>query len=103
MGLAVLNRAVVVLAREHNPTILHPSFLGAQGIVPKDWQLAEPPMCTPPLSMVNDPTLLGRMCHSEKFPPAQCNVGHGLVVGNPGRPGCDSIEQSSFLTVDDNE
>jgi hypothetical protein len=52
MGLAVLNRAVVVLAREHNPTILHPSFLEAQGIVPKDWELAEPPMCTPPLSVV---------------------------------------------------
>jgi hypothetical protein len=52
MSMKTLNRAVVVLAQDHNPTILHPAFLEAQSIVPKEWQLAEPPICTPALSVV---------------------------------------------------
>jgi hypothetical protein len=51
LKLAVLNTSVVVLAETHNPTILHPIFLLTQGIVPKDWQLAEPPVCTPAISV----------------------------------------------------
>lgn len=42
----------MVLAEAHNPTILHPAFLSAQGIVPPDWHLAEPPFCTPAMSVV---------------------------------------------------
>jgi hypothetical protein len=42
----------VVLAQAHNPTILHPTFLSVQGIVPADWQLADPPICTPAISVV---------------------------------------------------
>ena len=41
-----------MLAKAHNPTILHPAFLSTQGIVPKDWELAEPPVCTPAISVV---------------------------------------------------
>lgn len=50
--LQILNSSVVVAAAAHNPSILHPSFLVAEKIVPDSWQLAEPPLCTPPLSLV---------------------------------------------------
>ena len=42
--------SAVVLAQVHNPTILHPSFLTAEHIVPADWELATPPISMPPLA-----------------------------------------------------
>jgi hypothetical protein len=39
MKLEIVNTSVVVLAAEHNPTILHPAFLSAQEIVPEGWEL----------------------------------------------------------------
>lgn len=44
--------SIVVLARDHNPTILHPSFLTVQQIVPSTWELSEPPVCTSAVSVV---------------------------------------------------
>ncbi len=44
--------AIVVAAKNHNPTILNPDFLKYNEIVPADWKLAEPPICTPPLAQV---------------------------------------------------
>ena len=52
MKLELLNTSVVVTAQDHNPTILHPTFLTSVGIVPEDWQLVEPPICTPAMSTV---------------------------------------------------
>jgi len=52
VSFTVLNESVVILAQDHNPSILHPYFLSAQSVVPEEWELAEPPVCTPPLSMV---------------------------------------------------
>lgn len=52
MPLRVLNVSVVVTATHHTPSILHPAFLAAQKIVPEGWQTADPPICTPPLSVV---------------------------------------------------
>ena len=51
MELEILNTSVVVIAEGHNPTILHPAFLTSQGIVPDDWELASPPLCTPAFSL----------------------------------------------------
>jgi hypothetical protein len=48
----ILNASVVVLAKHHNPTILHPSFLSSEGIVPSGWEIAEPPVSTPVFAMV---------------------------------------------------
>lgn len=50
--LEILNTSVVVLAKHHNPTILHPSFLSSEGIVPSDWELADQPVSTPVFAMV---------------------------------------------------
>jgi hypothetical protein len=52
MELQVLSGSVVVLAEQHNPTILHPAFLESQKIVEGAWELAEAPICTPPVSVV---------------------------------------------------
>jgi hypothetical protein len=50
--LEFLDASVVVVAEAHNPSILHPAFLEAQGIAPSTWTLAEAPICTPALSFV---------------------------------------------------
>jgi hypothetical protein len=50
--LEILNTSVVVLAKHHNPTILHPSFLASEGIVPPDWEVSEQPISTPVFAMV---------------------------------------------------
>lgn len=52
MKLEILNTSVVVLAKQHNPTILHPTFLSSEGIVPPDWEVAEPPVSTPVFAAV---------------------------------------------------
>ena len=44
--------AAVVVARNHNPTILNPDFLKYNNIVPANWELAESPLCTPPVAQV---------------------------------------------------
>lgn len=54
MNPEVLQLSIVVIASDHNPTILNPDFLALQGIVPNDWEweLAYPPITTPPFSTV---------------------------------------------------
>lgn len=44
--------AIVVVARNHNPTILNPDFLRRNGIVPDDWQVAGSPLCADPVAQV---------------------------------------------------
>jgi len=51
MKIEKLLSSVVVIAQEHNPTILHPSFLESQRIVPLDWKHTEL-LCSPALSFV---------------------------------------------------
>jgi hypothetical protein len=34
----IINTTIVVAAEAHNPTILHPAFLRAEKIVPRDWE-----------------------------------------------------------------
>lgn len=51
MRLDILNTSVVVLAKHHNPTILHPSFLASEEIVPSDWEAVET-VCTPVFAIV---------------------------------------------------
>jgi hypothetical protein len=46
-----LGASIVVVAKKHNPTILHPSFLVAQKITPDTWKTSEV-ICTPPFAMV---------------------------------------------------
>ena len=42
----------VLVAKGHNPTILHPSFLKNEKIVPEDWELSKDPISTPPFATV---------------------------------------------------
>ena len=50
----LLQFSIVIIAADHNPTILNPDFLRMQGIVPEDWgwELASPPIVTPPFASV---------------------------------------------------
>lgn len=53
MKLRLFQFSSVVVGQAHNPTILNPDFLAAEGIVPKswDWKVADT-MTTPPFAMV---------------------------------------------------
>jgi hypothetical protein len=50
-----LEFSVVVVANDHNPTILNPDFLDRQEIVPAawGWKVAGPPITTPPFATVS--------------------------------------------------
>lgn len=41
------------MAQQHNTSILHPIFLSSENIVPADWKISSPPLCTPPMSSVS--------------------------------------------------
>jgi hypothetical protein len=43
---------LVVLASDHNPSLLNPDFLRIQDIVPKDWKVTEPVVVTPSVATV---------------------------------------------------
>jgi hypothetical protein len=44
---------MVVVAHNHNPTILNPDFLRTNHIVPDNWELASPPFCSEPVASVS--------------------------------------------------
>jgi len=44
--------SIVLVAENANSTILNPDFLKYNCIVPEEWELAMPPICTPPVSQV---------------------------------------------------
>jgi len=67
MKLEMLSASVVVVAQGHNPTILHPAFLSSQGIVPVDWETAEPPVCTPAFAVVRFSNDIVFVVDAEKF------------------------------------
>lgn len=45
--------SIVILGRNHNPTILNPDFLKLNDIVAADWELQEPPICIEPMAQVH--------------------------------------------------
>jgi len=51
--LKIRGLAIVVTARNHNPTILNPDFLKYNRIVGQDWKLAEDPICVGPFAQVS--------------------------------------------------
>lgn len=44
--------SIVIVGRNHNPTILNPDFLKYNDIIPNDWELAGPPICVEPMAQV---------------------------------------------------
>lgn len=48
----LLSFSVVVVAKNHNPSLLNPDFLQIRKIVPEDYELAEPPLSTPVVAVV---------------------------------------------------
>lgn len=43
---------IVLSVNDYNPTLLNPDFLRASGIIPSDWQLAEPPIIKSEMAQV---------------------------------------------------
>lgn len=82
MRLSILTTTIAVTAKEHNPTILHPTFLVSEKIVEDGWELAQPPICTPPVSIVKYQNGLAFIVESSKFqltdgnPPAEPKLSH---------------------------
>jgi hypothetical protein len=52
MTVEILQISIVVAANFHNPSILHPSFLKAENIVPSDWNVEGDVVSTPVSSTV---------------------------------------------------
>ncbi len=52
MALELINATIVIVAQDHNPSILHPSFLVSTSVVPPDFELADSPISTPAFSRV---------------------------------------------------
>lgn len=67
MSFTIINTSVVVMANGHNPTILHPSFLKTQQIVPfSDDELREV-ICTPAFSTVKYTNGISFLVDGPKF------------------------------------
>ena len=45
--------SIVIVAKNHNPTILNPDFLKYNKIVPLDWELSSNPICIEPIAQVS--------------------------------------------------
>ncbi|MHC4402296.1 MAG: hypothetical protein ACYTG0_21740 [Planctomycetota bacterium] len=80
MELELLNTSVVVLAHEHNPTILHPEFLLARAIVSEDWEVADPPITTPAFSVAKYNNGITFQVDSKRF-----IITEEKPAGNPGQ------------------
>jgi hypothetical protein len=52
-SLTITEFTIVIVAQNHNPSILNPDFLKYNKIVPMDWEIAEPPICVEPMSQVS--------------------------------------------------
>jgi hypothetical protein len=50
--LTLVEFAIAINVAQYNPTLLHPSFLTASGIVPQDWEYAEQPQVSNRFSQI---------------------------------------------------
>jgi len=74
---------VVIIADAHNPTILHPSFLRAEGIVPTNWELAaEPPISTPAISIVRFANQISFVVDPNKFQVIETSSADGSSIAD---------------------
>lgn len=92
MKLAILNTSVVVLAQDHNPTILHPAFLSKQQIVPEVEKLQAPPICTPAISVVKYSNGLVFMVETNKLQVTDNAPGADHGAARPPRLATQYIE-----------
>jgi hypothetical protein len=84
MKLEWLKASVVVTAQEQNPTILHPAFLAAEGIVPPDWELAEDPICTPAFAIVTYRNGITFSVEGSRFQVSDAGLGADLEQSRVG-------------------
>jgi hypothetical protein len=78
MSVELLQVSIVVTAKFHNPSILHPSFLASEGIVPSDWKTEGDIISTPVSSTVRYDN--GIVFAVE---PGKLQVTEGVTAGTP--------------------
>lgn len=59
--------SLVIVAKNHNPSLLNPDFLRIRDIVPHDYELIEPPITTPPVAIVKYKQGISIMVEMEKL------------------------------------
>jgi hypothetical protein len=75
----------VVVGEAHNPTILNPNFLEAEGIVPKSWGWkVKETMTTPPLAVVKYENGVAITVEQNKLQVTDLNVEGGLEKSKVG-------------------
>ncbi|MEO7190074.1 MAG: hypothetical protein ABI051_03360 [Vicinamibacterales bacterium] len=67
MSIEIPMAMVVVVASAHNPSILHPSFLKAEGIVPADWEVIDEGLSTPALSKCGFSSGISFRCEPQRL------------------------------------
>ena len=77
-SLEVLELSVVILARNHNPSILNPDFLKHNEIVPKDWELDGSPVVTQLASQVKFKNGIGIVAQLNKIIFAEAWAGYDV-------------------------
>jgi hypothetical protein len=83
LNVQIANTSVVIIADAHNPTILHPSFLRAEGIVPTNWELAaEPPISTPAVSIVRFANQISFVVDPNKFQVIETSSADGSSIAD---------------------
>src|SRR5262245_9370718 len=81
MAFSLASSSVVVLAKDHNPSLLHPAFLAGQGIMRSDEELAEQSISTPAVSVVKYASGLVFMVELNKL-----QITDNAPTGDPDRP-----------------
>ena len=59
--------SLVIVAKNHNPSLLNPDFLRIRDIVPHDYELIEPSITTPPVAIVKYKQGISIMVAMEKL------------------------------------
>jgi hypothetical protein len=65
--LTIQELSIVIVAKNHNPSILNPDFLKDNNIVPKVWNLASAPICVEPYAQVEFQTRVTIKAQSDKL------------------------------------
>lgn len=94
--------SIVVVAQNHNPTILNPDFLKFNEIVPKDWELAAPPICVEPMAQVTFKNGVSIIAQFDKVIFAQAihdKNAEELLIPNIARKYIETLPHVNYASV----
>lgn len=86
--------SLVIVAKNHNPSLLNPDFLRIRNIVPDDYELVEPPLTTPPVAIVKYKQGISITVEMEKL-----QVVETITEGFPQLPSAPQIASMYVQTL----